>query len=118
MIPVFAGEKVVDSGIILFRLVKVTQVSYFVLRGELAEVAANIIASEGHENKTYKQPIQPRFHSLMLRKVFRPRSAVYYGRSKRQGKVYLLMARIWSAKEDGNSLKNQLVQQHIYDYLT
>lgn len=52
MIPVLAGEKVVDSNIILFRLGEGN--ASFVLREELAEVAANIIASKGHENKTYK----------------------------------------------------------------
>jgi len=51
MIPVFAGEKVVDSGVILFPAGDGK--ASFVLREELAEVAANILASEGHENKTY-----------------------------------------------------------------
>lgn len=51
MIPVFAGEKVVDSGAILFPAGEGK--ASFVLREELAEAAANIIASEGHENKTY-----------------------------------------------------------------
>ncbi|MFD1257743.1 SDR family oxidoreductase [Mucilaginibacter terrae] len=51
MVPVFAGEKVVDSGVILFPASEGK--ASFVLREELAEVAAGIIASEGHENKTY-----------------------------------------------------------------
>lgn len=51
MIPIFAGEKVVDSGIILFPSDEGK--ASFVLREELAEAAANIITSAGHENKTY-----------------------------------------------------------------
>src|SRR2546421_7032787 len=51
MIPVFAGEKVVDSGSILFPAGKGK--ASFVLREELAEVAVNILVSEGHENKIY-----------------------------------------------------------------
>lgn len=51
MIPVFASEKVVDSGVILFPAAEGK--ASFVLREELAEVAVNILASDGHENKTY-----------------------------------------------------------------
>ena len=51
MIPVFAGDKVVDSGIILFPAGEGK--ASFVLRDELAEAAANILASEGHESKIY-----------------------------------------------------------------
>ena len=51
MIPVFAGEKVVDSGVILFPAGEGR--ASFVLREELAEAAANILVSEGHENKVY-----------------------------------------------------------------
>lgn len=51
MVPVFAGEKVVDSGVIIFPAGEGK--ASFVLRAELAEAAANILTSKGHENKTY-----------------------------------------------------------------
>ncbi|MCX2450085.1 SDR family oxidoreductase [Pedobacter sp. PLR] len=51
MIPVFAGEKVAETGIILFPA-KDGKASY-VLREELAEAAAHVLTTEGHEKQIY-----------------------------------------------------------------
>ena len=52
MIPVFLGEKVAEKGIIVFPAQN-GKASY-VLREELAEAAAHILATEGHQNKLYQ----------------------------------------------------------------
>ncbi|TCD05590.1 SDR family oxidoreductase [Pedobacter frigidisoli] len=52
MIPIFAGEKVSETGHILFPA-EMGKAS-FVLREELAEGAAHVLATEGHENKIYQ----------------------------------------------------------------
>lgn len=52
MIPVFAGEKVAETGIILFPAQE-GKASY-VLREELAEAAAHVLTTQGHENKSYR----------------------------------------------------------------
>lgn len=52
MIPVFAGEKVAEKGTIVFPAQN-GKASY-VLREELAEVAAHILATDGHQNKLYQ----------------------------------------------------------------
>ena len=52
MIPVFAGEKVAETGIILFPAGEGK--ASFVLREELAEAAAHVLITEGHENKLYQ----------------------------------------------------------------
>lgn len=51
MIPVFAGEKAAETGVILFPAQEGK--ASWVLRKELAEAAAHILTTEGHENKTY-----------------------------------------------------------------
>lgn len=51
MIPVFAGEKVAETGVILFPA-QDGQASY-VLREELAEAAAHVLTTEGHEKQIY-----------------------------------------------------------------
>lgn len=50
-VPVFIGEKVVETGTI-YLPANSGKVSV-ALRSEMAEAAANILASSGHENKTY-----------------------------------------------------------------
>lgn len=52
MIPVFAGDKFAEKGIIVFPAQN-GKASY-VLREELAEAAAHILASDDHENKLYQ----------------------------------------------------------------
>jgi NAD(P)H dehydrogenase (quinone) len=52
MIPVFAGEKVAETGNIVFPAQN-GKASY-VLREELAEAAAHILVTDGHENKLYQ----------------------------------------------------------------
>lgn len=52
MIPVFAGDKVAETGNILFPAQ--TGKASFVLREELAEAAAHILSTESHENKVYQ----------------------------------------------------------------
>ncbi|SIO50887.1 SDR family oxidoreductase [Chitinophaga niabensis] len=51
MIPIFAGNKVTETGTILFPAAD-GKASY-VLRTELAEAAAHVLSTKGHENKTY-----------------------------------------------------------------
>lgn len=51
MIPIFAGEKVAESGAILFPA-KYGKASY-VLRDELAEAAAHVLTTKGHEQQIY-----------------------------------------------------------------
>lgn len=51
MVPLFAGEKVAETGVILFPA-QAGKASW-VLREELAEAAAHVLTTEGHENKTY-----------------------------------------------------------------
>jgi len=51
MIPIFAGEAVLNNALILQPADQGKSSS--VLREELAEVAANVIIGEGHENKVY-----------------------------------------------------------------
>lgn len=51
MIPIFAGEAVLNNALILQPAEQGKSNS--VLREELAEVAANVITREGHENKIY-----------------------------------------------------------------
>lgn len=52
MIPVFAGDKLPETGTILFPA-EAGKAS-FVLREELAEAAAHVLLTESHENKTYQ----------------------------------------------------------------
>ncbi|SOD99211.1 SDR family oxidoreductase [Spirosoma fluviale] len=52
MIPVFLGETIVEKGTIVFPA-RNGKASY-VLREELAEAAAHILATEGHQNKLYQ----------------------------------------------------------------
>lgn len=52
MIPVFTGDKVAETGVILFPAGEGK--ASFVLREELAEAAAHVLTTGGHENKTYK----------------------------------------------------------------
>lgn len=51
MIPIFAGEKVVETGLLWFPA-KEGKASY-VLREELAEAAAQVLTTEGHQNQIY-----------------------------------------------------------------
>ncbi len=51
MIPLFAGAQVAETGIILFPAQEGK--ASWVLRAELAEAAAHVLTTEGHENKTY-----------------------------------------------------------------
>jgi len=51
MILAFAGEKVAETGIILFPAQDGK--ASWVLRDELAEAAVNVLLTKGHENKTY-----------------------------------------------------------------
>lgn len=51
MIPIFAGAQVAETGVILFPA-QAGKASW-VLREELAEAAAHVLATEGHENRTY-----------------------------------------------------------------
>lgn len=51
MVPVFAGEKVGETGVILFPAAD-GKASY-VLREELAEAAAEVLTTHGHEKQTY-----------------------------------------------------------------
>ncbi len=51
MIPIFAGEKVAEKGIIM--LPAENGKASWVLKDELAEVAAQILTKSGHKNKTY-----------------------------------------------------------------
>ena len=51
MIPLFAGEKVAETGRIVFPA-QAGQASW-VLREELAEAAAHVLTTPGHENRTY-----------------------------------------------------------------
>jgi NAD(P)H dehydrogenase (quinone) len=57
MIPIFTGDKVAETGVILFPAAE-GRASY-VLREELAEAAAHILTTEGHENKTYQLTNSP-----------------------------------------------------------
>lgn len=52
MIGAFVGDKVSQTGTILFPAAEGK--ASWVLREELAEAASNILTTEGHENKTYK----------------------------------------------------------------
>jgi NAD(P)H dehydrogenase (quinone) len=52
MIPIFTGEKVAETGVLLFPAAAGT--ASFVLREELAEAAAHVLSTEGHENKLYQ----------------------------------------------------------------
>ncbi|KAA6438766.1 SDR family oxidoreductase [Dyadobacter flavalbus] len=52
MIPVFAGDKVAEEGVILFPASDGK--ASFVLREELAEAAAHVLTTQGHENKIYQ----------------------------------------------------------------
>ena len=51
MIPLFAGAQVAETGILVFPA-QAGKASW-VLRQELAEAAAHVLTTEGHENKTY-----------------------------------------------------------------
>ncbi|MBE7177022.1 MAG: SDR family oxidoreductase [Mucilaginibacter polytrichastri] len=51
MIPVFAGEKVMESGVVVFPAG--TGRASYVLREELAEAAAHVLTTAGHENRIY-----------------------------------------------------------------
>lgn len=51
MIPVFADAQVAEKGVILFPA-QAGKASW-VLRAELAEAAAHVLTTQGHENKTY-----------------------------------------------------------------
>lgn len=51
MIPLFAGEKAAETGVIRFPAQQGK--ASWVLREELAEAAAHVLTTEGHENKTY-----------------------------------------------------------------
>lgn len=51
MIPIFAGGKVAETGSIIFPAQDGN--TCWVLREELAEAAAHILTSEGHEKKVY-----------------------------------------------------------------
>ncbi len=51
MIPVFAGDKVAETGVIM--LPAQEGKASWVLREELAEAAAQVLTTDGHENKTY-----------------------------------------------------------------
>ena len=51
MIPLFAGEKVAETGVISFPAQQGK--ASWVLREELAEAAAYVLTTEGHENKSY-----------------------------------------------------------------
>ncbi len=51
MIPIFSGEKVAEKGIIM--LPAENRKASWVLRDELAEAAAEILNTPGHNNKTY-----------------------------------------------------------------
>jgi len=52
MLPFFMGDKVLESGVI-FQPAGEGKVSY-ALRTDMAEAAANILTSQGHENKIYE----------------------------------------------------------------
>lgn len=51
MIPIFAGGKVAETGVIMFPAQEGK--ASWVLREELTEAAAYVLTTEGHENKTY-----------------------------------------------------------------
>jgi len=51
MIPLFAGAQVAETGVIFFPA-QAGKASW-VLRAELAEAAAHVLTTQGHENKTY-----------------------------------------------------------------
>ena len=51
MTPIFAGAKVAETGVILFPAQEGK--GSWVLREELAEAAAHVLTTTGHENKTY-----------------------------------------------------------------
>lgn len=51
MIPIFAGAKVAETGVIMYPA-EAGKASW-VLREELAEAAAHVLTSKGHENKIY-----------------------------------------------------------------
>lgn len=51
MIPIFAGEKVAETGVLLFPA-QAGKASW-VLRAELAEAAAHVLTTPGHENRSY-----------------------------------------------------------------
>lgn len=51
MIPVFTGEKAVETGVIT--LPAQDGRASWVMRDELAEAAAHVLTTKGHENKTY-----------------------------------------------------------------
>jgi NAD(P)H dehydrogenase (quinone) len=51
MIPIFAGDKVAETGVIM--LPAQEGKASWVLRDELAEAAAHVLTTEGHENKVY-----------------------------------------------------------------
>lgn len=52
MVPVFAGDKVAATGVIWFPASDGK--ASFVLRGELAEAAAHVLTTQGHENRIYQ----------------------------------------------------------------
>jgi NAD(P)H dehydrogenase (quinone) len=51
MIPLFAGAQVAETGTLLFPAQDGK--ASWVLRAELAEAAAHVLTTQGHENKTY-----------------------------------------------------------------
>ncbi len=51
MIPIFAGDKVTEKGVIMFPAEDGK--ASWVLRDELAEATAHILTTAGHQNKTY-----------------------------------------------------------------
>jgi NAD(P)H dehydrogenase (quinone) len=51
MIPLFAGAQVAETGVLLFPAQ--AGKANWVLRAELAEAAAHVLTTQGHENKTY-----------------------------------------------------------------
>ncbi len=52
MIPIFTGQKVAETGMIFFPAAEGK--ASFVLREELAEAAAHVLVTEGHENRLYQ----------------------------------------------------------------
>ncbi|MFC4209830.1 NAD(P)H-binding protein [Pedobacter petrophilus] len=52
MIPIFAGQQVADKKMILFSAGQGK--TSFVLRDELAQAAAHVVSTDGHENKIYQ----------------------------------------------------------------
>lgn len=93
LLPMFMGEKVLESGV--FFPAGTTPVA-FTLRDDMAEAIANVVLSDGHENKVYGISSNERLNFAQVAKLIsevsgkevqylNPENAVYQGALKQAG---------------------------------